>query len=677
MATSAAASASARSKAMVRDVPGDDNIVVSLILGGKLQSLNRPRSEPLDKALGRLRLRLVPAPPRKDKRAYKKGGGDATPAAAPEPPPPVQLTITLYSDDAATIPVDPSVSNSDAWRSGRVLQAGDELMTVVYNPPTVDKIVLPKRALVGHPLLALPVLQFAESAGTAYRWMRRAGGTEEWVDVGCSSALYTPCEADLQSTLRVECTPSRSGNTAGEPFTADTGVVEAAPPLPCGALRAPLPLPPASAPGFRIVSYNILADQYAGSTYAQQVLFNYCPPPFLDPEYRKQLVLAELARYNADVVCLQEVDDKAFHEYLLPHMSLAGYAGRYTNKMGKVKEGSATFWRTSRFVEVGRRDVLLRDVFKQPLSAPHLQWAPMLAASPQLAKALQKVTTVAQATVLAPAPGTTGEPICVVSTHLFFHPYAPHIRTMHVAAILAEALDCLAGATPPAGSDGQPATAAGAGEAAGKVPALLFVGDLNSDLNDGIPGVVELLQSGRLASDFWDWEQGAAFKWGMDEEEGSDAQQAAAPKPPGGKLATAAGATAAAAAAPGAGGKLGSGAQEAVVPAAAAGAGAAGAAHSGYDTASDEPRHKISVVGTDVSLPCGPLSSADALATPFTNYTSGYKALLDYVWFQPGRMEVVSALRQPTEDEIGSFIPSQRFPSDHLAVVYDLTPKQQ
>ena len=42
-----------------------------------------------------------------------------------------------------------------------------------------------------------------------------------------------------------------------------------------------------------------------------------------------------------------------------------GYEGRYTNKMGKVKEGSATFWRTSRLSEVSRKDVLLRDVFKE------------------------------------------------------------------------------------------------------------------------------------------------------------------------------------------------------------------------------------------------------------------------------------------------------------------------
>ena len=41
-----------------------------------------------------------------------------------------------------------------------------------------------------------------------------------------------------------------------------------------------------------------------------------------------------------------------------------GYEGRYTNKMGKVKEGEATFWRTSRFRQVAVHDVMLREVLR-------------------------------------------------------------------------------------------------------------------------------------------------------------------------------------------------------------------------------------------------------------------------------------------------------------------------
>lgn len=36
--------------------------------------------------------------------------------------------------------------------------------------------------------------------------------------------------------------------------------------------------------------------------------------------------------------------------------------------------------------------------------------------------------------------------------------------------------------------------------------------------------------------------------------------------------------------------------------------------------------------GVDLQLPFT-LRSADDLQTPYTNYTSGYKALLDYVWW--------------------------------------------
>ncbi len=67
----------------------------------------------------------------------------------------------------------------------------------------------------------------------------------------------------------------------------------------------------------------------------------------------------------------------------------------------------------------------------------------------------------------------------MVNTHLFFHPYAPHIRTMHTAAILEEAAAFLQQAAE------DPRVGAALG---GSRPTVLFCGDLNSDLNDGIPG---------------------------------------------------------------------------------------------------------------------------------------------------------------------------------------------
>ena len=45
---------------------------------------------------------------------------------------------------------------------------------------------------------------------------------------------------------------------------------------------------------------------------------------FLDPQYRRPLILQELLGFHADIICLQEVDEKAFAEYFLPQLQQAG-----------------------------------------------------------------------------------------------------------------------------------------------------------------------------------------------------------------------------------------------------------------------------------------------------------------------------------------------------------------
>ena len=88
------------------------------------------------------------------------------------------------------------------------------------------------------------------------------------------------------------------------------------------------------------------------------------------------------------------------------------------------------------------------------------------------------------------------------------------------------------------------------------------------------------------------------------------------------------------------------------------------------------PVESPGVIGLDLVAPYT-LASADDLKTPYTNYTSGYKALLDYVWYQQEHWKVVGQLPQPTPEQMAGFVPNVGFPSDHLAVVYDFQPKQE
>jgi 2',5'-phosphodiesterase len=176
-----------------------------------------------------------------------------------------------------------------------------------------------------------------------------AAAEGDWEDTGCSSMCYTPTQQDIGYMLRVECTPAAAAATDGqqqqgapvpsaspvvaaaavtaadpqqqqqqqqalncsnssssstpvvygEPLTADMGPVRAGPEQPAARLRQLNPGVALPEPWrFRVMSYNILADQYAGTSYAQQVLFRYCPAELLDNNYRRQLVLEEVMRYQ-------------------------------------------------------------------------------------------------------------------------------------------------------------------------------------------------------------------------------------------------------------------------------------------------------------------------------------------------------------------------------------------
>jgi hypothetical protein len=71
-------------------------------------------------------------------------------------------------------------------------------------------------------------------------------------------------------------------------------------------------------------------------------------------------------------------------------------------------------------------------------------------------------------------------------------------------------------------------------------PCLAFIAlpsfALPADLNDGIPGAIELLSKGSLPADFWDWKFGADFKWEKGEEgaatDGNNSNAAAAAAAP-------------------------------------------------------------------------------------------------------------------------------------------------
>jgi len=101
-----------------------------------------------------------------------------------------------------------------------------------------------------------------------------------------------------------------------------------------------------------ILSYNVLAAMYAAKHDAN------CPLDKLDWSVRKWRLLQEIVHYDADVICLQEVQHLHYVEDFAPYLHERGYRSLYClrtpwvvsqgkayQEEGKAEDGIALFWR--------------------------------------------------------------------------------------------------------------------------------------------------------------------------------------------------------------------------------------------------------------------------------------------------------------------------------------------
>ena len=179
-------------------------------------------------------------------------------------------------------------------------------------------------------------LQFSELACCKWTWKRLSidGSSSSIVS---SSMVYWTTEDDTGHRLVLECVPYNTAGRGGEPFSVTSGPVLSPPNVSAILIRHQLtPHCLCLSEELRVVSYNILADQYSSTDHAQQVLYPYCQPEALAISYRQCLLAMELRGYHADILCLQEVGKKCFDHFLLPAMRDCGYDGWLALKTGQV-----------------------------------------------------------------------------------------------------------------------------------------------------------------------------------------------------------------------------------------------------------------------------------------------------------------------------------------------------
>ena len=91
----------------------------------------------------------------------------------------------------------------------------------------------------------------------------------------------------------------------------------------------------------RVLCYNILAE-----CYSPPVWFPHCPAHYLKFKFRAQRIVNEVAHYQPDIVCLQEVDHwKSFYRQRFAEL---GYDACYVPRPGRP-DGCATLWKTDKY----------------------------------------------------------------------------------------------------------------------------------------------------------------------------------------------------------------------------------------------------------------------------------------------------------------------------------------
>lgn len=182
-----------------------------------------------------------------------------------------------------------------------------------------------------------------------------------WIQVG-SSRTYIPSQDDIDSSLRLVSVAVDDMGNKMSPINVfvTTPVISLPRPSPrrmvifCSLQKFRNPnftAKPFKDGSFKVLSYNILAD-----LYTMKDAHSHCPKWALTWEYRRRNLLNEMLSYDADILCLQEVQSDHFNNFFEPEFAKLGYSAIYKRKTKEVYsanqyviDGCATFFRHDRF----------------------------------------------------------------------------------------------------------------------------------------------------------------------------------------------------------------------------------------------------------------------------------------------------------------------------------------
>jgi hypothetical protein len=275
-------------------------------------------------------------------------------------------TSSKYSFHGENQEVDISgMTNEKFWRIGQqkpltIQVSVDEAsipLHVECNPPTVSGVsTFEKFAGKIFPHIALVVeVDVLYATHAVVDW---------YVDsqlVCHDSQAYTPTLDDVNKTLAIMITPTRPGHKGEgcqEAYQFQEKVAPSVPENTVMQIRPEWLIPRAQKSSeLRVLSYNILADQNVFTGNKRDHCFPWVSADVLIRSRRMPLILHEILAYQADIICLQEVDELVYDTLFRPVLEHLNYQGYFSVKQSNgTREGSAIFWSLKRFQRASAED---------------------------------------------------------------------------------------------------------------------------------------------------------------------------------------------------------------------------------------------------------------------------------------------------------------------------------
>jgi len=238
-------------RVFVRSVEHEDRLQITFKYQPDNQSkqhiynFDRLKTEGLERTISHIATRITNVVKKRLKR-NKLACDDVTPAEV----------RVLGEDGCVVCSSEPNVS---AWTDGRCMQIEDQLFHVCVNVPTVRKLSLPQRIMVGFPVYASVNLEFADVSDCEFTWYRlsnieASASSQEFGNVSAQDQelnvskkykktkqndkiaikvfvgrSYVPTADDVGCQLQLECVPVKAEVTGETVSMVSPAAVQNAP----------------------------------------------------------------------------------------------------------------------------------------------------------------------------------------------------------------------------------------------------------------------------------------------------------------------------------------------------------------------------------------------------------------------------------------------------------------